>query len=508
MKTKIIIYLFISLISFGCNSQEKTKDNRRVKNKDISQPNDSLKKQQQSTKQKEVEIIQYKLNKEKDNLSVHNTLDKKLSFKKHIRIKKKKNEIVKFAIEVTNTEGYIIKKGKTVKGRKYSKSKLQNGYISQSKKKGISILNYDESKNINKESQNFLVETGLLLIENDRILSNELNKYKKPHLLSGIGITKQNQLVFLITKNEMKYLDFAKVMKKEYKCISATLLQVDNLSFYNKNTNEKNGIGNENAIFIVSKKNDDAKDDIEKEEDVVDKLKKTTIKPIGNQINRYTFLNKKYVVCKIEKSNQLILSNPLKIINNKDKFHTIHNQITNNNKKHVFSMNAGMYDNEQRPIGLYINNGEQKHELNIRKGGYGNFYGLPPNGVFIINDSGKSEVVTTDGFLKNYNPNKVNLATQSGPMMVINGKFNVAFNEGSPNLNIRNGIGVTNKGTVYMVISEEPVNFYEFSQLFRDVLKCDNALYLDGVVSQYFSPKVNEEIHNSLPIGPIISVMN
>jgi uncharacterized protein YigE (DUF2233 family) len=42
-----------------------------------------------------------------------------------------------------------------------------------------------------------------------------------------------------------------------------------------------------------------------------------------------------------------------------------------------------------------------------------------------------------------------------------------------------------------IVISNTPVNLYDFAILFRDYLTCDNALYLDGVISKVYVPKLN-----------------
>ena len=56
-------------------------------------------------------------------------------------------------------------------------------------------------------------------------------------------------------------------------------------------------------------------------------------------------------------------------------------------------MNAGMFDDGGNAIGLLIERGKQLHQINERGGG-GNF-GLLPNGVLLVRDSGKAEVVET-----------------------------------------------------------------------------------------------------------------
>ena len=70
---------------------------------------------------------------------------------------------------------------------------------------------------------------------------------------------------------------------------------------------------------------------------------------------------------------------------------------------------------------------------------------------------------------------------------------------------IRNGVGVTGSTAVF-VISNEPVSFYEFATYFRDQLKCDDALYLDGVVSALFLPKQGRS-DSTVDLGPIIGVV-
>jgi uncharacterized protein YigE (DUF2233 family) len=55
------------------------------------------------------------------------------------------------------------------------------------------------------------------------------------------------------------------------------------------------------------------------------------------------------------------------------------------------------------------------------------------------------------------------------------------------------------------VISETPVTFYEFALLFRDPLKCQDALYLDGNVSSLFAASLGRN-DDHVPLGPIIGV--
>lgn len=166
-----------------------------------------------------------------------------------------------------------------------------------------------------------------------------------------------------------------------------------------------------------------------------------------------------------------------------------------------FAMNAGMYEPDYAPVGLFIDDGRQRAPLNLRSG-RGNFY-LKPNGVFWLD--GKKAHVTESAAYARLAPTPT-LATQSGPMLVIGGKLHPAFIAHSPSRLMRNGVGVTKEGEVIFAISETPVNFHEFASYFRDVLQCPDALYLDGSVSSIYSPALGRsDAHHNL--GPIIGVI-
>ncbi len=225
----------------------------------------------------------------------------------------------------------------------------------------------------------------------------------------------------------------------------------------------------------------------------------------GITIDTIMFLKKKYVVCEVnpEKANIELFNqiNEVRVYT----FKSIHDQKKEAKEKLIFAMNAGMYNKNLRPIGLFVSKGEIINSINVQKKGYGNFYDLQPNGVFAVDIKNKAFVTTTDNYKKISSKHKIETATQSGPMLVIDSVFNAFFNKGSKNLNIRNGVGVNEKGNVVFVISKDRVNFYEFSQLFRDSLNCYNALYLDGFVSEYYIPRKHEpKIKHQL--GPIIAV--
>lgn len=166
----------------------------------------------------------------------------------------------------------------------------------------------------------------------------------------------------------------------------------------------------------------------------------------------------------------------------------------------AFAMNAGMFDEQGQPIGLFVEDGRQLHRINLRKGG-GNFH-LLPNGVFLVRKSGKTEIVRSS----DYRPSPdIRFATQSGPMLVIDGKVHPKLDPDGESRNIRNGVGIKANGNPVFVISEESVSFGKFARFFRDALGVRNALYFDGNVSSLWDP-VNgrRDTHNEL--GPLVVV--
>lgn len=167
----------------------------------------------------------------------------------------------------------------------------------------------------------------------------------------------------------------------------------------------------------------------------------------------------------------------------------------------LFGMNAGMYQQDLRPVGLYIEAGHQVHAANQRSGN-GNFH-LKPNGIFYF--SGHSAgVMETGAFVKS--GLKPEFATQSGPMLVIDGEIHPKIQANGTSEKIRNGVGVRDNHLVVFAISEDPVTFYRFASLFRDQLACANALYLDGSVSSLYAPGLDRD--DALrPLGPMLGIV-
>ncbi len=151
----------------------------------------------------------------------------------------------------------------------------------------------------------------------------------------------------------------------------------------------------------------------------------------------------------------------------------------------LFAANAGIYDRKFAPLGLYVEDGKTVVPLNLAHGNpaSGNF-SLLPNGVFVIYPDGHAAVRTSAAFKAD--GKMAQQATQSGPMLLIDGKLNEQFIGDSSSLKWRSGVCAKSPREVVFAVSEAPVNFHTFGRLFRDKLGCRDALYLDGSISQFY----------------------
>ena len=168
----------------------------------------------------------------------------------------------------------------------------------------------------------------------------------------------------------------------------------------------------------------------------------------------------------------------------------------------AFAMNAGMFQADQSPVGLYVETGRLMRKADTRGGGGSNFR-LTPNGVFWIGD-GAAGVTETLRYLAGQSGARY--ATQSGPMLVIDGRIHPRIRPDGTSAKIRNGVGVDERGDVVFAISDEPVTFDAFARLFRDGLMCRNALFLDGSLSSLYAPELGRDDQIE-PIGPIVGVV-
>lgn len=151
----------------------------------------------------------------------------------------------------------------------------------------------------------------------------------------------------------------------------------------------------------------------------------------------------------------------------------------------AFATNGGMYAPGGTPKGLFMEGQKQVAPLDTA-GGAGNFY-LRPNGVFYLTTGRAAGICATAEFGGVAAATAVAYATQSGPLLLHQGRLHPAFRPGSAHVAIRNGVGLLPGGRVVFAISREPVNFYDFAAYFRR-LGCREALYLDGFVSRLYAP--------------------
>ena len=168
----------------------------------------------------------------------------------------------------------------------------------------------------------------------------------------------------------------------------------------------------------------------------------------------------------------------------------------------AFAMNAGMYHEDRSPVGLYLEDGAQSMRI-ITSDGPGNF-GLLPNGVLCLTDT-SAQVI--ESLTYEATAPACRDATQSGPMLVIDGALHPRFRQGSTSRHIRNGVGTSADGsTAVFAISNQAVNFHDFATLFRDVLGTPNALFLDGNISRLHAPVIGRS-DPGFAMGPIVGVL-
>lgn len=166
-----------------------------------------------------------------------------------------------------------------------------------------------------------------------------------------------------------------------------------------------------------------------------------------------------------------------------------------------YAMNAGMFEPDYSPVGLFVADGRERAPLNLRAG-EGNFY-LKPNGVFVLDRDGKPHVIEASRY-----PDLARgarLATQSGPLLVESGRIHPALGPQSRSRHLRNGIGVKGDEVIW-AISDDKVSLYEFARYLRDELGCQDALYLDGTLSSLYAPELGRRDRRG-KLGPILAVI-
>nr|WP_255733214.1 phosphodiester glycosidase family protein [Ruegeria sp. Ofav3-42] len=218
---------------------------------------------------------------------------------------------------------------------------------------------------------------------------------------------------------------------------------------------------------------------------------------------KLTHEDKRYTICEVDAANEDLRL----FLNDHDgvllgHFSSVNDALNSDDKRLAFAMNAGMYHDDRSPVGHYVENGQEQMRV-IPNAGPGNF-GLLPNGVFCIRD-GRADVFETLEYVDQ--APECRFATQSGPMLVINGELHPRFLLDSTSRYVRNGVGTSDDGTrAVFAISDGYVTFHEFGSLFRDVLNTPNALFFDGNISRMYDRASNRS-DVGFSLGPIVGVV-
>ena len=171
-----------------------------------------------------------------------------------------------------------------------------------------------------------------------------------------------------------------------------------------------------------------------------------------------------YVICEVDPAHEdLRLFRTDENGNAYGHFGPLKADLASKGKDLVFAMNAGMYHEDRSPVGYYLEDGRE--EMRVISGPSQGNFGLLPNGIFCIGE-GWARVIETRDFLAR-RP-RCRHATQSGPMLVIEGALHPRFLPDSYSRYIRNGVGTSANGDrAVFAISQNTVTFHEFARLFR-----------------------------------------
>jgi uncharacterized protein YigE (DUF2233 family) len=128
---------------------------------------------------------------------------------------------------------------------------------------------------------------------------------------------------------------------------------------------------------------------------------------------------------------------------------------------------------------------------------------MKPNGVFYADRNGDAGVMESTAFAAS--GIQPVLATQSGPMLVIDGQIHPRFEPDGTSRYIRNGVGADGGKRAVFAISRQPVSLGSFARLFRDALGVRNALFFDGAISALHGGS-KYLVGGGHPVGPMLAV--
>lgn len=166
----------------------------------------------------------------------------------------------------------------------------------------------------------------------------------------------------------------------------------------------------------------------------------------------------------------------------------------------AFAINGGPAGDDGKPKGYFVQNKQRIAELDLGSGD-GNFY-IKPNGVF-YGTGNAWRLRTTPSFYSGVR-DRPQFGTQSGPMLLVDGKLPSEIAENGPSRAIRSGVGLSGDGKAHFVVAKEPLSFGQLARYFRDEAKAKNALFLASNRSALWDPATNRMDNAS--VGPIIVV--
>jgi uncharacterized protein YigE (DUF2233 family) len=271
--------------------------------------------------------------------------------------------------------------------------------------------------------------------------------------------------------------------------------KLDGLNKGNKELTDEN--------LILLEKNKTQNDEIKKLENKIKELEGTikSLKPKPKPKETFTservsYLNQSFDVFIVD-----IKDYELALFWKNDKnqlfqsFENVSQYLKKQGKELIFAANAGIFNPEHIPEGLFVQNGIEKIPVNL-KSGSGNFYMNfgeedKSNGIFIIDESNNAKIIKAKEHEKY--KTRTQFATQSGPLLLYDEKINPKFTQGSTNVNIRNGVGYISPTKIVFIISNQPVNLYDFAAIFKEKYNCIHALYLDGAISKTYLPSLKRQ---------------
>ncbi len=167
--------------------------------------------------------------------------------------------------------------------------------------------------------------------------------------------------------------------------------------------------------------------------------------------------------------------------------------------------NGGIYAKGGRPLGLLVADGVLITPINTDQSSPGNFF-LQPNGAFILDDQG-ARIETTKALMLDLpaDVSHIQLALQSGPLLLQAGTINARLEPASLSRYSRNSICVVDSSHVILAYSERLVSLYQFALELQQI-GCREALYLDGHVSQMYPSQAQLEPAQQRDLSVFIGV--